>query len=117
MAPDDQLLDLLAALVKRFGTGRSLGEVYTNSYAIAAVREGRTVSVAELSEVTGCSQQNISRWLQRQIHVDHVTVRPNDYDARIQEIDIPDLELAGRHLKEIASILDCEVDSTCQRRN
>ena len=117
VAPDNQLMSLLAELVKRFGTGRTLGEVYANSYAIAASREGRTVSIAEISDATGVSKQNLSRWLQRQIEVDHVTVQPNENDARVQEINIPDLDLAGRHLESIADILDCKMDPPTSWRN
>ena len=110
MNPDKQLVDLLGVLVERFGAGRSLGEVYATSYALGVLREGRKLSISEVAEATGCSKQNLSRWLQFQVDIGQAKTAPNEDDARVQEIDITDPEWAFRHLQAIADVFDCELD-------
>ena len=110
MTPDKQLVDLLGVLVERFGAGRSLGEVYATCYAIGVLREGRTPSISEISEATGCSKQNLSRWLQFQVDIGQAKTQASEDDARVQEIDITDPDWAFRHLQSIADVLGCEVD-------
>ena len=61
MNPDKQLVDILAVLVQRFGTGRTLGEAYATLYALKVLREGQTPSLADIAKTTGCSKQNLSR--------------------------------------------------------
>ena len=117
MNPDKQLVDLLAVLVKRFGSGRSLGEAYATSYSLSLLRDGKPLSLAEISRETGCSKQNLSRWLKFQIEIGQAKTQPHDDDGRVQEIDITDPLWAYRHLETIAKILDCEVDLPRRQRS
>ena len=110
MSPDKQLGDLLAVLVERFGVARTLGEVYATSYALGVMREGRRPSVAEVAKATGCSKQNLSRWLQHQVDIGQAKTHRAEDDARIQEISITDPVWAYRHLEPVAELFDCNVD-------
>ena len=110
MSPDKQLVDLLAILVERFGTARTLGEAYATSYALMVMREGGIPSVADIAKATGCSKQNLSRWLQYQIDIGQAKTHPAEDYARRQEIAITDPMWAYRHLESVAEILGCGVD-------
>ncbi len=96
--------------MKRFGTARSLGEVYATSYALKAMREGSTLSIVELAEATGCSKQNLSRWLQHQVDTGQAKTKPADHDARKVDITLTDPMWSYRHLEALASILNCNLD-------
>ena len=115
MSPDKQIEDILAVLVERFGAGRTLGEAYATSHTLRVLREGRKLSLTEVAATTGCSKQNLSRWLQYQIDIGQASTVPADHDGRIQEISITDPMWAYRHLEALAIILDCEVDPTTHR--
>ncbi len=110
MSPDKQITDILAVLVERFGASRTLGEVYATSYALKVLREGGNLSVADVAKATGCSKQNLSRWLQYQVGIGQAKTKPAEDDARRQEINITDPMWAYRHLESLAEILDCDVD-------
>ncbi|MCZ6641246.1 MAG: hypothetical protein O7G86_11765 [Gammaproteobacteria bacterium] len=110
MSPDKQLVDILAILVERFGAGRTIGEVYATSYALKEIREGGILSVADISEATGCSKQNLSRWLRYQVDIGQARTQPAEDDARRQEIAITDPMWAYRHLESLAAILGCDLD-------
>ncbi len=110
MSPDKQLTDILNVLVKRFGAGRTLGEVYATLYALRVLREGGNLSIADVAKATGCSKQNLSRWLQYQIGIGQAKTKPAEDDNRKQEIDITDPMWAYRHLESLAEILGCDVD-------
>jgi DNA-binding transcriptional regulator GbsR (MarR family) len=110
MSPDKQLTEILAILVNRFGTGRTIGEVYATAYALMIAREGGTTSIAEIAKATGCSKQNLSRWLQYQVDIGQAKTQPAEDDARKQEIGITDPMWAYRHLESLAEVLGCEVD-------
>jgi transcriptional regulator with XRE-family HTH domain len=110
MSPDKQLVELLGVLVERFGTSRSLGEVYATCYALGMLREGKKLSLSEVAATTGCSKQNLSRWLQQQIDLGQAKTRSAEDDARILEIDITDPMWAYRHLEAVANILNCDLD-------
>ena len=110
MSPDEQLVDILKVLVERFGAGRSLGEAYATLYALKVTREGGTLSVADVANATGCSKQNLSRWLKYQVGIGQVKTQPAEDDARVQEVSITDPMWAYRHLESLAEILKCELD-------
>ena len=116
MAPDSLLEDLLAVLVERFGMARTLGEVYATTYALRAYREGKTLTLADISTHTGVSKQNLSRWLQVHVDTDHVDAKPLEKDGRMQALSVRDLEYACRHLLPVAEILGCEVDPDWRSR-
>ncbi len=97
-------------LVERFGAGRTLGEAYATSYTLKVIREGGFPSVADIARATGCSKQNLSRWLQYQIDIGQAKTQPAEDDARKQEIAITDPLWAYRHLEAIAEIIGCTLD-------
>jgi DNA-binding MarR family transcriptional regulator len=109
MSPDEQLEDLLAVLVERFGAETSLAEVRAISYSFRMSREGRKFSVSDVAKATGAPKQNLSRWLQHRIDDGRVTTQPSEDDARIQEIAITDPASSYRHLEAVAEIFGCDV--------
>ena len=115
MSPDKQIVDIMAVLVERFGPGRTLGEAYATLYALKVMREGRNPSIAEIAKATGCSKQNLSRWLQFQVGIGQAKTQPTEDDARKQEIDITDPMWAYRHLESLAKILGCELEQSRRR--
>ncbi len=116
MSPDKQLVDILAMLVERFGAGRTLGEAYATSYALKVMRAGGIPSLADIAKVTGCSKQNLSRWLQYQVDIGQAKTQRAEDDARKQEITITDPMWAYRHLESLAKILGCDVDQPQRKR-
>ncbi len=110
MSPDEQLVDILKVLVERFGAGRSLGETYATLYALRVMRQGGILSIADVARATGCSKQNLSRWLQYQVDIGQAKTQPAEDDARMQEIALTDPKWAYRHLEPLAEILHCDVD-------
>jgi transcriptional regulator with XRE-family HTH domain len=110
MSPDKQLEDLLAALVGRFGSESSLGEVRAISYALRMTREGKKFSVSEVAKATGTPKQTLSRWLQQRVDLGRVTTQLYDNDSRRREITVTDPVGTNRHLGLVAEILGCDVD-------
>ena len=117
VSPDKQLVDILALLVERFGTGRTLGETYATLYALMVLRAGGVPSVTEIAKATGCSKQSLSRWLQYQVEIGQAATQPADDDARKQEIAITDPMWAYRHVPPLAEILGCEVDQPQRKKD
>ena len=110
MAPDQKIVEILAVLVDRFGARCTLGQAYAVSYALKMMLEGKNPSIADLAKATGCSKQNLSRWLQNYIDVGHVEIQPAEEDARRLEISITDPKRAYRHLNPLAQILGCDTN-------
>lgn len=116
MSPDQQLEQLLKVLVDRFGSARTLGEVYATTYGLRAYREGRNLTLADIAEHTGVSKQNLSRWLKVHVDTDHVVMQPHQDDARRQNINVTDLDYACRHLPAVAEIFGCPMDVARHKR-
>ena len=110
MCPDKQLEDLLAVLVERFGSERSLGEVRAISYALRMTREGKKFSLSDVAKATGTPKQTLSRWIQQRVDLGRVTTQLCDDDSRRREITVTDPVGTNRHLERLAEILGCEVD-------
>lgn len=110
MSPDRELEELLALLVQRFGSERSLGEVFATCYGLRMAREGRDFSVSDIAKATGLPKQNLSRWLQYQVSIGQANTEPSEDDARRQEIGITDPVWAYRHLERAAEIMNCKLD-------
>lgn len=117
VTPDQQLEDLLAVLVQRFGTGKTLGEVYATAYALRVLRSGGNPSIAEVAEATGCSKQNLSRWLKFQITIGQAVTGDVEDDGRKRSIGITDPDWAYRHLEAVAEVLMCEVYPSLEKEN
>jgi len=110
MSPDLQLEQLLKVLVDRFGSARTLGEVYATTYALRAVREGRPLTLADVAAHTGIAKQNLSRWLKQHVESDQAVAQPHHVDGRMHEIGVVDPDYACRHLPEVAAVLDAPLD-------
>jgi len=111
LSPDSDLEALLKILIDRFGPARSLAEVYAKTYALRVIREGGVINLTDVAEKTGISKQNLSRWRKSLEQRNRVLVGPHDEDGRIQNIDVVNLESAGRHLPRIAEALGVEMDA------
>ncbi len=116
MSPDLELEKVLRVLVERFGQSRTLGEVLATTYGLRAYREGRELTVADISANTGISKQNLSRWLRVHIETDHVVTEPHDNDGRMQALTVTQLEYACRHLPAVAEVFDCAVEAPVGQR-
>ena len=115
MHPDAQLEQLLKILVDRFGTARTLGEVYATTYALRAYREGKHLTLADIAEHTDIPKQNLSRWLKVHVQTDHAVMQPHAEDGRMNDIEVTDLDYACRHLEAIAAALGSEVTPPRER--
>jgi DNA-binding transcriptional regulator GbsR (MarR family) len=105
MSLDKQLVDIVVVLVERFGAGCTLGQVHATTYFLKEKKEGKNPKIMDLVEVTGCSKQNISRWLQHSLEIGTTKTRFDDEDARKLEINITNPERAYRHLEPLSEIL------------
>jgi DNA-binding MarR family transcriptional regulator len=103
-------VDILAVLVERFGARCTLGQAYAASYLLKEMSEGRKPSIADIARETGCSKQNLSRWLQNHIDIGHIAIQPAEEDARRLEITVTDPKRAYRHLNSLAQILGCDTN-------
>lgn len=110
MSPDLQLEQLLEVLVDRFGSARTLGEVYATTYALRAVREGKPVTLADVAAHTGIAKQNLSRWLKQHVESEQAVSLPHHIDGRMHEIGVVDPDYACRHLPAVAAVLDADLD-------
>jgi hypothetical protein len=110
MSPDLQLEQLLKVLVDRFGSARTLGEVYATTYALRAHREGRPLTLADVAAHTGIAKQNLSRWLKLHVESDQAVSLPHRVDGRMHEIGVLDPDYACRHLPDVAAVLDVPLD-------
>ena len=115
ISPDVQLVDILEMLVQRFGARRTLGETYATSYALKVIRAGGTPSIADIATATGCSKQNLSRWLHYQVDIGQARTRAAEDDARKQAIAITDPMWAYRHLQSLTEIIGCDLDLPRQK--
>jgi len=116
MSPDLQLEQLLKILVDRFGSARTLGEVYATTYALRRYREGNSLTVADIAAHTGIAKQNLSRWLKVHIDTSQVITHPHDEDGRMHRLDVVDLDYAARHLGAVAEALDSALDPPWSQR-
>lgn len=110
MSPDRELEDLLRVLIDRFGAARSLGEVYATTYAFRVAREGRSVSLSEVSQYTGISNKNLSRWARDAVQRHQLKVRDRPDDRRVKDFAAVDFDHACRHLPEVAAVFGVEMD-------
>lgn len=110
MSPDTQLEELLKVLVERFGTSRTLGEVYALTYALRTVREGKTLTLSDVAERTGIPKQNLSRWLKSQVERERAEIQLAEDDARRYIITVTNLDGGCRHLPAVAELLNSSMD-------
>lgn len=116
MSPDLQLEQLLKVLIERFGSARTLGEVYATTYALRALREGRPLTLADVAAHTGIAKQNLSRWLKAHVESEQAVSLPHHVDGRMHEIGVVDPEYACRHLPDVAAVLDVPMDPPREAR-
>lgn len=105
MMTDEQqqkLERIFIALIERYGSKASLGEVYAANIALHRLRNGHALSVSELAMVADQPISNIWRWLGR---VPHIELFPDPNDDRRRLIRITDWEAATRHLPRLAEVL------------
>jgi DNA-binding transcriptional regulator GbsR (MarR family) len=116
MSPDQELEQLLKILIDRFGAKRSLGEIYATTYAFRVAREGRIVSLSEVSEYTGISMKNLSRWARDAVQRDLLKVRERPDDRRVKDFAAVDFAESCRHLPAVAAVFGVEVDPSWMDR-
>ena len=115
MSPDEELEQLLKVLIERFGSTRSLGEVYAATCAVHLSRAGGHIrTISEFAEQTGISKKNLSRWASEAVRNHRLEVGHYEDDLRKKRFTVANLDHAARHLPAVAEVL--RVPMAPQRR-
>ena len=96
---------VLRLLVQRHGARMTLGEMLAITSSMARLCKKDRVTIAEISEATGLSKQNLSRWALKRVG-DSIFLKINEEDQRVHDVVMLDRERGQENIERLAQVME-----------